>query len=64
MYRKCGCVAFCWYCYCYWLQERTAWIDCPDPMVTPPNSKQKGASPAKCAADVKTLCDPQSFAQK
>jgi hypothetical protein len=44
--------------------ERTAWIDCPDPMVTPPTSKAEGAGPAKCAADVKALCDKGSYAQK
>ena len=44
--------------------ERTAWIDCPDPMVRPPNSKQKGAGPAQCAADVKALCNVDSYAQK
>ena len=33
-------------------------------MVTPPNSQAKDASPAKCAADVKSLCATDSFAQK
>eukprot|EP01047_Picozoa_sp_COSAG01_P037649 COSAG01_NODE_3007_length_6730_cov_10.756899_4_plen_153_part_00 len=43
---------------------RQAWIDCPDPLVRPPNSHLKGAGPAQCAADVRELCDPKSYAQK
>lgn len=38
----------------FWNNDETAWIDCPDPMVRKES----------CAADVRSLCQSTSYAQK